>query len=319
MTGTDIVQYNTEEELIAAQMAANGGDKEYKGFPRLLINKSAEDSEDTIIMKADGKPLGAGSFNVAGTDVYAKTATIRIIRHEYKYLRYSEDGDFKVVSRTKYFKNFFDNLLDTSGTVRCGRPMGKAFKALPEEKQKYWRSYAPCFVHAFGLVEMEGLDEPVLVDFRLGGGKMAAFLKLFNSYRDEKKEAEFYKTEFELTLTKEKNGQNVFFDVHFTPSTGDNNIPFASVAESFGLIQQHIDEENSDVLERHQQAVAERNGDTHAEEALEGVVDVEVVDVTPDDVDVELKPKEKKAGKAKAKKVDATPEAEGDLDDEIPF
>jgi len=188
-------------------------------FPLLRINHQEEDD--------DGNELKKGVFFIQGEDipvVYAKEVNFRALGDFMQYLHYDSDQQ-AVINRTVITMtgDYKAESIDETGSLRCGRPVGKEFHALPDaEKKKY--TGITCFRYLYGVVsytgttatgeEMEIPPTPCL--FRVKG---ASFLNFTKEVIDPSNSQGVPFTNVNSTLFTErkKNGGVTYFTSHFNP------------------------------------------------------------------------------------------------------
>jgi len=185
-------------------------------LPLLRINHQEEDD--------DGNELKKGLFVLDGKGidkVYSKEVTFRALGDFMQYLHYDQDAQ-KTINRT-IIHRMEDEPIDETGRLRCGRPVGKEFHALPDDQKKKYTGIT-CFRYLYGLVSYKGetatgetaqvIETPCL--FRTKG---ASFL----NFSDEViKPAKAQNTPFQnvhSTLYNERmrNGGVTYFKSHFKP------------------------------------------------------------------------------------------------------
>lgn len=188
-------------------------------FPLLRINHQEEDD--------DGNELKKGVFFVQGQDipaVYAKEVNFRALGDFMQYLHYDSEQQ-AVVNRTVITMTGDYNAepIDETGKMRCGRPTGKEFHALPDaEKKKY--TGITCFRYLYGIVSYKGETAdgqeaeipatPCL--FRVKG---ASFLNFSKEVIDPSnaKDVPFTNVNTTLFTERKRNGGVTYFTSHFKP------------------------------------------------------------------------------------------------------
>lgn len=190
-------------------------------FPSLDIVNAAQALDGSFFEGADGKPIGAGHYNIGETELRAKEITFRPLLIASQYIKYDEEaskkGEWKVVASSVFTESPFDNALDTLGTFRCGMPMYDKNNPLSTDEWKRITNTLKCYTHAFGIAYFDGgPEEGTLVDLKVSGvgkGKVIDNLKL--QFRKQKLDYTLYKVK--LGLKANSNGKNTFYDIVAEP------------------------------------------------------------------------------------------------------
>ena len=125
---------------LAQEMGANAAKNNGKNasrLPELKINSQVDDE--------NGNPLPRGQFYIKGLEqvAYAETVTLRPLHNGFQYLHYDTQAG-KMVSKSKILNHFGEEARDTSGTVRCGKPVSSTLRDMPEDQRKKY-SDITCF------------------------------------------------------------------------------------------------------------------------------------------------------------------------------
>ena len=120
------------------------------GYPQIKINE-----ED---LTPDGKeiPRGTWALQVEGETLYSPTVHMQIMMSTMQYRKW--DNAKKATERTIHFRDFGEELIDTLGTQRLGRPIKKVMDTLPPNVQAEHRKVR-LYRWVFGLASMEGVND----------------------------------------------------------------------------------------------------------------------------------------------------------------
>ena len=216
---TNVQELNVEQitALMAGPNASNNSaEKTNELLPLLRVNHQEEDE--------DGNELKKGLFFLAGSSidkVYAKEVNFRALGDFMQYLHYDQDQQ-AVINRT-IIHRMGDEPIDETGSLRCGRPVGKEFHALPDtEKKKY--TGITCFRYLYGMVSYTGhtatgegsevIETPCL--FRTKG---ASFLNFSEEVIKPcaAQDIAFLNVSSVLFNERKRNGGVTYFTSHFKP------------------------------------------------------------------------------------------------------
>lgn len=269
MSSTELAVVDAAElEQLAALAGADPSANRGPRVPQLKINMDDED--------ADGKPLPRGYLFLTDQDepVYAKTVRIRPLLQHFQYSEYDSESN-KTVCRTIEATSFNEEFYDTRGTVRCGRPGGKAWKDAPEEVKKRYEDVT-AFRLLRCLVSYEGetksgekrVVENVPAILRLKGASFMPFedevVKQLPSGR------KIWDFNCDIELERQKNGAVVYYIVHFKP---DLNNPLPMDIPTFDTIKHFVsmvEGGNRKVLDDYKSALSKRAGDDAAYDSIGG-------------------------------------------------
>lgn len=122
---------------LSAELGAGTEKEQGARMPLLKMNRRIKDDNKNML------PLGA--FYLTGQDKEAfcvsdaenPCVTIRALSHHFQYSHYDSKSE-KYISRSLQIPNFRTEARDTVGTLRCGKPDGKAMQQLTsDERAKY--------------------------------------------------------------------------------------------------------------------------------------------------------------------------------------
>lgn len=119
----------TDLAEIAKELGASGVEKSTVIMPELKINY--EDEDDS------GTRLDLGTMYVKGSDknfFYSKSVTFRPLSQMHQYSIYNAQ-EKKISCKSVLLRNFFEEPIDTNGTLRCGKPNSKEMRELNEDQR----------------------------------------------------------------------------------------------------------------------------------------------------------------------------------------
>lgn len=263
MTSTDIAVIDGSElAALAAQAGASAG---YTGIPLLRVNMNEVDDQDRELKK--------GTFVLPdedGENVYAKTATIRPLTNLFR-MREVDPETKKLVGRTVLVKSFREEMIDTKGSVRLGKPSGAVFKELSAERQaKYENIKTERVVYA--IAELTGVTAsgeertigPIGVQMILKGAN-------FMGFEDEvvkklPKQRNLFDYQITLSTEGKTNGSLRYFIIKYA---FDPSSPLPTDVQTFNSLKSVlglIDEENASVRAKYDAALRGNQEDTDADE-----------------------------------------------------
>jgi hypothetical protein len=269
MSELAIVDKAQEREL--AMMLGNDAAGNSGGGSRMPILKLNHDDEDDA-----GNPLKKGTFVLKRGDdepnIYADKATIRPLINMYNWSHYVEGEG--TVCKTITIPNFKMEPIDSNGGVRCGKPVSKVLKEMSKTEQNQYKDIT-CFRQLRCLVDIEGktsdgekataTNVPAIMFL-----KGANFLPFENEFTKViPKSANLYDYKAELTTERLKNGGVTYFVIHFEPKMNDKLALDVDTYDTIKHMFTLIKEENERITEQYKKAVANRNADDAAIEALE--------------------------------------------------
>ena len=114
---------------LASEMGASAEKQQSARLPRLVTNRRIKDES--------GNRLELGEFYLTDQDktAYASSVKFRPLSHHFQYSQYNQD-EKKMENWTIQASSFREEFRDVKGTLRCGRPDGKAMKAMTAEQRK---------------------------------------------------------------------------------------------------------------------------------------------------------------------------------------
>lgn len=267
---------------IAAFMAGGENKRGNSGFPRLTINKSAEDADGNIIMDAKGKAIGSGNFAISSLGLYQKEILFQPLEVRYQYQKYTKD--FKIESRTTMFTSddWNKDPVDSTGTIRCGRPDKTGMALLGPTEQGEVRKNIPCFMHVFGLAFFDGGDpQGTPVDFRVSGGKFSTVSEALGSVKNIRNNL------FRLRLVKDSKGNNVFFSVVMELVSDKTPAVTAHTIETLNSFLDYISSENEKVYDSYKNNLNKKIMNQGAKQFMADVMEADYTEIEPDLLDDE--------------------------------
>lgn len=244
-------------------------------FPRLGINKTAEDAEGNVIVDSKGVPLGSGTYAIDSLKLYQKEIKFQPFFVKYNFQKYTED--FKIASRTIFFDDWGTQPIDSTGGIRCGRPDKKGMANYSEQDQEKYKKEVPCFMHVFGFAFFDGGNQHgELVDFRVAGGKFFAVSEGLKLAQDNPYAL------FDLSLVRDGKGKNIFYSINMTLSAdkADSSDYFI---DSYRKSQDWVDAENEAVVAAHHKANQDKLRNTNAKNLMDNIVETTFEEVEEDD------------------------------------
>jgi hypothetical protein len=244
MTTTDLVTFNNQDNFasIAALTGASVSSAVY--LPRLRVNRHAVNDDDKSI------PMGTYAVTQDDSTVYSKTVLFRIFINAFQYSEY-DPKERKYVNRSVIIKGFNEEPIDELGGIACGKVSAKNLDSLSAE-QKAHQKNIKCTRLLYGTVCMEetidadGNKDSIVnlpVVFRLNGGNFMAPKDALAAIT--KMKHHFFQHYLKLTTKRNKQGDNIFYDIVVNP-TLDTTVPFTEEdLETFNLFQEVIERENS--------------------------------------------------------------------------
>lgn len=234
MTSTELANIKT---LDYNQIAAlTGADTQTSTIlPRLKINRDPD------------FPMGEYCVSQEGHSVYSKVARFRPFINAYQYQEYNPEAN-QFVNRSIIFKNFNEEPHDELGGLACGKVKRDLWDKLEPNEQLRQRNIK-CNRLMYGTLSFpEGEVENLPVMFKLSGSNfmtpkdaLAAITKARHQY---------FNHMLELTTKKQKQGSTVYYEVLVQPILKDF-IEFTDEdMDTFSLLQETIDRENSFVMNK---------------------------------------------------------------------
>lgn len=282
--GTDIATLDNFNDLTHDELMALSGQTKMPGqsiFPMLKINSAAEDDDGNTL------PVGAYFFHhPEHGNLYSKDVWFRPFINTYQYSIYDPDTN-KYVARSIFFQDWREEIIDSIGTIACGKVKSKDRDQLTEaelEEQKKIK----CQRYMYGTVsfvgktvkgeEIEVNSAPVV--WRTGG---VNFNTIGDAVRDLTNNNQLlWNYNFVLATKREKKGGNVFYSVALDVDK-QNKLPLTpDDIELLKQIRTHIDTENGTIEQEHIKAKKNDAVDAEFEMITRQVVDPDLNDDVSD-------------------------------------
>ena len=267
-------------------------------MPRLKVNYQDADEDERGLKK--------GTFFLTDQDTthYATNVSITPICQTFQYRTYDADVE-KTTCRTLMLPRFFGaEFRDTNGTIRCGKPSGKEFKALDPEEQKQY-SGTKCYRQIYCLVSYTGKEpdtrdeddnvltkgesftyENVLAVFEQKGAS-------FNAFEDEyektlKRGEPLYNYAVTVKTKRQTKGSVTYFVTTFKADKTKNAMLPGNISEQLTGLASIIAEQNSFIDSKYEAAFRENQLDNGAINALDGPGSQLEADMADNVVDAEI-------------------------------
>jgi hypothetical protein len=249
-----VVSNDQLQEFLKASGQADTQGQNFTTLPRITTNKVGEDD--------DGNAIPVGTFKVSqdGKSVYGKTATFRVIKNAYQYSVY-DDTENKYTNRSVIFQSWNEEAIDEKGGVACGKIRAKQMPKEPSKQLLAEQSKIKCYRLVYGVLTMDGVDskgEKVEIKelpayFRLSGSN---FMPIQQNGLDPitKKNYLWPNVPLNLSLKRDKQGQNVWYTINVNPDF-DNSVKLsAQDIENSKLFTEVVDKENAQIAEKYKSA-----------------------------------------------------------------
>lgn len=240
-----------------------GGDR----TPQFKVNYSLEDEQE--------RQLPRGKFTITGLEgeqVFADTATIRVLGQHFQYIDYDSKNN-KLVSQTILVPNMRSEMPDDKGTTRCGMPSAKG-KLTADQKVKFksvriirqLRCLVTMTGHTIDGEEVTITDQPAL--FKLSGGNFMGF--------DEQvvdklpRGRQMWDFNINLSKKKEKTGENIWYVIQYDVDLA-NPLPLTeNVVPVLNEFLTSVEAQNSAIMQKHDKAMRSRQDDDSVLDGING-------------------------------------------------
>jgi hypothetical protein len=276
----ELVNY---KELTPEQLLALTGQQQvrtsFEDFPRVTINKLAEDDQERAL------PVGTYAISQGGKVVYGKPVLLRPFLNAYQYSIYDAATN-TYPNRSIIFKHFGEEAVDELGGVACGKISKKKQEGLTPQQLEIQKQIK-CYRLVYGLVNFKGstadgeqVDVVNLpVRLRLSGDNFMPVQEAFDTL--SKKKLSMLNYNLSLTTQRKKKGTNVYYQM--VVELKDDYVTISKDDwATLGAFQESIDKENKAVIDRHHKA---RQGEVQAIEDKQTVIDL-VADLNDDVSDI---------------------------------
>lgn len=260
MTKTKAATVVSEDEQTVLDMLNEGKEDEGIKIPFLIVNIASEDDE--------GNEIPVKTFHLTGTNNYSKSISFRPLGFFNKLIAMKQEGNkWKVTNETVFYNK--EQPIDARGGIACGRLLGKAIpESWSEEQRRANKTKANYYGFLFGLVEFPG-QEPVLVNFRLPGGKAMQVSQALNEM-DKQGRYQFYNMTMKLsTNPKDKSSPHPVLEI--SPDLNEK-LTVSELKEPLHVIKSYVDQHNVRIKTSFQNASLARkslNSDIDISSAVE--------------------------------------------------
>jgi hypothetical protein len=188
------------------------------GLPTLRVNYDDENAAGVAV------PRGKWTaWTDDGVQVFADTASFRIMASAYQYSHFDND-EGKMVSTSIYFQGWNEEIIDDIGTLKCGKLSKKDIDNLPPAEQKEQKKIK-CARVLFGLATLAGKDaddnKVTITDLPCAFYAKGTHFMPMTGYIDDLSQDNILMPTINTTLNldRKKNGKVTYWEV--VPSRGD--------------------------------------------------------------------------------------------------
>jgi len=207
--------------------------------------------------------------------VYAETISIRVLSQKFQWVEYDPENE-NTRNKTILVNRLQDEARDRLGSTRCGKPISKVLREMPEAEQKKFENIKcqrqiRCLVsytgHTAGGDEITIENQPAL--FILKGANFMGFEdEVIKKMPRSKK---FYEFNITVTFEEKKNGQ-VYYPVwHFEPDFVNLVTLDQDTLDTMRVMAEQIDQENKEIDRAYQNALRKRNFTDDTADAIDAV------------------------------------------------
>lgn len=232
-------------ELLGLKESANTAGASHIKY--LVVNTDEVDN--------NGNEIPAKTFHINGTDLYSKTIKFRPLDMYNRIIKtvQNKDKKWEVVNETIYYKR--EQPIDKAGGIACGRIInGPLLKQMTDSEKELNRKKATFYGYLFGFVEFPG-EEPVLVEWRLPGGKAWQVGDALKVLSDAGKMNNF---SIDLTLKPVKG--SVHPELEVLPDVTNRYTLDEKAIEGAGHVLDHVSKRNAWISEQHRAALMQKSG-----------------------------------------------------------
>jgi hypothetical protein len=276
---TELSNYDTLSKEQIMRLTGQEDDSSSGGntLPRLSINKDAEDD--------DGNTIPSGVYTIYNPEsesrVYGTKEGKTLFRpfiNSYQYMEYDPEKN-NYPHSSIIFKSWKDEPLDTKGTLRCGKVIGKDKDRLSDVEIELQKNIK-CYRLIYGLLTMDATTaegEPVEVKnvpvlWRVSGTSFKPVGDIIQSIKNRGKLMQ--NIHLRMGGKRQKNGSTVWY----TPilNVEDKEIAFSKQdLQTMEMFSQLIDDENKKVVESWKKAQASAHSEKNAERVMKTVEDID--------------------------------------------
>jgi hypothetical protein len=267
----EIAVIDKASELELARMLGTNNSNDNDRVPRIKYCMDRKDNQ--------GRSLADFYMNMylenQDDPIYSDSISIRVLSQKFQWLEYDPEKEI-TRNKTILVNRLLDEARDQLGSVRCGKPVSKVLRAMPEDEQKKFQNIKcqrqlRCLVSYTGKTadgESHSVENiPAL--FVLRGSN-------FMGFEDEvikkmPRSRNFYEFNIEVSYEEMKTGTVYYPVYHFNPDLA-NLIPLdEETVQTMQVFAEQIKQENDQIERAHRNAVEKRNLSDDAADAIEGV------------------------------------------------
>ncbi len=267
----EIAVIDKASELELARMLGTNNSNDNDRVPRIKYCMDRKDNQ--------GRSLADFYMNMylenQDDPIYSDSISIRVLSQKFQWLEYDPEKE-TTRNKTILVNRLSDEARDQLGSVRCGKPVSKVLRAMPEDEQKKFQNIKcqrqlRCLVSYTGKTadgESHSVENiPAL--FVLRGSN-------FMGFEDEvikkmPRSRNFYEFNIEVSYEEMKTGTVYYPVYHFNPDLA-NLIPLdEETVETMQVFAEQIKQENDQIERAHRNAMEKRNLSDDAADAIEGV------------------------------------------------
>jgi|TARA_A100001015_G_scaffold174075_1_gene193536 hypothetical protein len=267
----EIAVIDKASELELARMLGTNNSNDNDRVPRIKYCMDRKDNQ--------GRSLADFYMNMylenQDDPIYSDSISIRVLSQKFQWLEYDPEKEI-TRNKTILVNRLLDEARDQLGSVRCGKPVSKVLRAMPEDEQKKFQNIKcqrqlRCLVSYTGKTadgESHSVENiPAL--FVLRGSN-------FMGFEDEvikkmPRSRNFYEFNIEVSYEEMKTGTVYYPVYHFNPDLA-NLIPLdEETVETMQVFAEQIKQENDQIERAHRNAMEKRNLNDDAADAIDGV------------------------------------------------
>ncbi len=267
----EIAVIDKASELELARMLGTNNSNDNDRVPRVKYCMDRKDNQ--------GRSLADFYMNMylenQDDPIYSDSISIRVLSQKFQWLEYDPEKEI-TRNKTILVNRLLDEARDQLGSVRCGKPVSKVLRAMPEDEQKKFlnikcQRQLRCLVSYTGKTadgESHSVENiPAL--FVLRGSN-------FMGFEDEvikkmPRSRNFYEFNIEVSYEEMKTGTVYYPVYHFNPDLA-NLIPLdEETVETMQVFAEQIKQENDQIERAHRNAMEKRNLNDDAADAIDGV------------------------------------------------
>ena len=207
--------------------------------------------------------------------VYAESINIRVLDQRFQWREYDPEKE-ETKNKTILVSRLQDEARDQLGSVRCGKPVSKVLRDMPEDEQAKFKNIRcqrqlRCLVTYTGKTaggeEVSIENKPIM--FVLQGANFMGFEDEVEKKKPRSKK--LYEYNVAVTYEEKKNGTVYYPIYHFEPDLANPVALDDDTIETMRVMAQQISQENESVERSYQNALRKRNLTDEAADAIDGV------------------------------------------------